>query len=133
MGHNLDPHSVLRGPREALTREAMTNISEDIVERYCDTFDLLESETKKRKGKRDRTQWVLMANKEERRSEKLERERIGLERIERKEVDRRVKEEKRRVREKGLTEGKGKGKGKEKEKEVEEEEDKQGMEEEEGN
>lgn len=87
-GQNLNPHSVLRGPREALTRQAMIELSEESRNRLIGTFEVLEAETKKRKSERKRTQWILMANKEERKEEKIAREREENERRERKEMRR---------------------------------------------
>lgn len=91
LGTHLDPHSVLRGPREALTRSAMTELSGEYKQRLLDTFAVLETETRARRRERNRTQWILMANKDEREKERIERHRRDAEKKERRDMLKRVK------------------------------------------
>lgn len=84
LGQHQDPHSVLRGPREALTREAIRSLVAEDKARMLDTFAVLEQETAERKNKAEKTKWLLIATKAEREKEKIERQRMRLEKEERK-------------------------------------------------
>jgi sterol 3beta-glucosyltransferase len=104
MGTQLDPHSVLRGPHEALTRAAITDLSPEYKRRLLNTFALLEAETPARKRRHNKAQWFLIANKEEREAERIKRSRDEAERRERKEMKKGVEgREREEKREKGET------------------------------
>lgn len=92
LGRDSSPHDVLRGPREAQTRQAMSELTSDSNQRYLHTFSLLEKETSKRKRRMKRRQFLLFATKKERAAQKVDRQRAKFDRKERKEVDRKLKE-----------------------------------------
>jgi hypothetical protein len=128
LGTHLDPHSVLRGPREALTRSAMSELSEEYRQRLLDTFAVLETETRARRRERNRTQWILMANKDEREKERIERHRRDAEKKERRDMLKRVKgteeEEKAAQKERQKAEKEAEKRKEKEEKEAEKEQEK---------
>lgn len=95
LGQQLDPHSVLRGPREALTRQAMSDLAEGPRRQLLGTFTVLEGETKDRQKKLKKIQWLLIADKRARAEEKIKRQREYTEKAQRKEAKRALLEQQR--------------------------------------